>query len=308
MLFRLAVLASWLTLAAGYRLGSWITFLLELNASFPHLHFIAAIISLSFFVRRRLFFWILGSFGALVIQTTNIFWPIYSSANPNFTKGTELTVLYSNVYVHNQSSEKLRALIMEHQPTVVLLTEVSQEWLDHLNISESYPYSYLKPGKSADGNAIYSMLPLGELRRVPDGGYFASLFAKLELAGTGPIYLKLVHAPTPPSDPTGDIRLEFFTELARESSNDDKSRTILFGDFNTASSNRLLTEILEKLNLRLASNGWFDFPTWRPVGFPFLLAPIDHLAVGANVQTLSYGAGPDIGSDHLPLLARLRIR
>lgn len=293
---------------AGFPLLGFVALPLEVNASFPHLHFILALLALIYFLRKRVFFWLALSFFALVIQFTTVFWPVYSSSIPSFSNGTELSILYSNVYVHNKTPEKLRALIQKQQPAVICLTEVSQEWLDKLDIGADYPYSYLRPGKSADGNAIYSRLPLSELRRVPEEGYFASLFARIELSPLSFAYLKLIHAPPPQLDPAGLKRLEFFTELAKESRENEKSRTILVGDFNTASSNRLLGEIVGLFGLRLASNGWFDFPTWRPVEFPLLVAPIDHLAIGRDVFTESYGAGPDIGSDHLPLLARLKIR
>jgi len=308
VLVKLVVVLSLITLAAGFSLPGFIAFPLEVNASFPHLHFVTTLLAIIYFAKKRQGEWLLLAVAAHLVQVINLFSPLYSPDVFKFEGGTELKILYSNVYVHNQNPEKLSELITKEDPDLVLLTEVSDRWLQILDIGKNYPYSFLRPGKSADGNAIYSKFPLSETRRIPEDTYFAALSTKITLAESKEIYVNLVHAAPPQLDFTGEKRIGIFRLLAQHPGNDHNSRAIVVGDFNVASSSRLFGKIIEILGLRKVSNGWFEFPTWSPLEFPLLVAPIDHLTIGSDIQSDFFSVGPDIGSDHLPLLAELRVR
>jgi hypothetical protein len=48
----------------------------------------------------------------------------------------------------------------------------------------------------------------------------------------------------------------------------------------------------------------FDTTVIRPFHFG---APVDHILVSRNIEVKHFEVGPDIGSDHLPLIADLRL-
>jgi len=64
---------------------------------------------------------------------------------------------------------------------------------------------------------------------------------------------------------------------------------------------------LKQGNLKDSEVGFGFQPTWfAPTGLPFI--PIDHLLTSRNVCVLERKIGPAIGSDHLPVFARIGVQ
>jgi len=90
---------------------------------------------------------------------------------------------------------------------------------------------------------------------------------------------------------------------------------IIMGDFNTALwSPQLSTPKTQPLYS--AHQGFGIVPTWRPNLFlPWALRwlsnlfwiPIDHCYVSSDIIVQSFQSGPDVRSDHLPLIVELKI-
>lgn len=98
--------------------------------------------------------------------------------------------------------------------------------------------------------------------------------------------------------------------LARALGGMDHSTMIVMGDFNAAPPSRALARIERELSLERRS---IALPSWPsqgltgPLPFAPMLVGIDHIFAGDAWQSLSIGSGPDTGSDHRPLVARMRL-
>ncbi|WP_305987290.1 endonuclease/exonuclease/phosphatase family protein [Roseibium sp. MMSF_3544] len=135
---------------------------------------------------------------------------------------------------------------------------------------------------------------------------------KLE-TDAGPFDLMSVH----PDSPRNHVRwlnkrLYFDTADAimhelRETGSDP---LIVIGDWNSSPWSARFQRTLAQNNLRTAyPGGWpqttrffFDYRLHWILG-----APVDQFAVSGNVRVLSVSTGPDIGSDHLPLIVDLAL-
>lgn len=76
---------------------------------------------------------------------------------------------------------------------------------------------------------------------------------------------------------------------------------ILVGDFNATPWSHAMTRLRRKAGINILAG---IRPSW-PATFGFSLLPIDHILVSPEITNLGVRRGPYLGSDHLPIIARL---
>ncbi|WP_370674030.1 endonuclease/exonuclease/phosphatase family protein [Pleomorphomonas sp. PLEO] len=86
---------------------------------------------------------------------------------------------------------------------------------------------------------------------------------------------------------------------------------VVLGDFNTPTWSPFFQSFLKKSGLvDAAGTGWPSTTRfsrrWFAKNFYFG-SPVDHILVSRNIEVKHFEVGPDIGSDHLPVLADLRL-
>ncbi|MEX0882618.1 MAG: endonuclease/exonuclease/phosphatase family protein, partial [Cyclobacteriaceae bacterium] len=76
-----------------------------------------------------------------------------------------ISLLVSNVYTPNRSSEKLVHLVKQYDPDLLLTLESDQWWENQLNVLEEiYPYLVKVPLENEYGMHLYSKLPLSNTK------------------------------------------------------------------------------------------------------------------------------------------------
>jgi endonuclease/exonuclease/phosphatase (EEP) superfamily protein YafD len=82
-------------------------------------------------------------------------------------------------------------------------------------------------------------------------------------------------------------------------------RALLSGDFNTAAPSHALADFDGGTTLRRQTFMLASWPSGvRGVG----LFAIDHIYAGADLRLLRIRSGPNVGSDHLPIIAEFAVR
>ena len=82
----------------------------------------------------------------------------------------------------------------------------------------------------------------------------------------------------------------------------DPSRpTILVGDLNATPWSYHFRRLVRRSGLIDSSRGWGIQPTW-PTGAPWLWVPLDHLLHSRHISVARRRVGPNVGSDHYPLI------
>jgi endonuclease/exonuclease/phosphatase (EEP) superfamily protein YafD len=270
-----------------------ILFALEVNSSFSNLYcylllaLAAVCLLLRFYLLAPLLL-IVGGIHGSRLDVEELSWA---------AEGKRLKICYYNVWIHNQRRAEIRDLVLRHDADLVLLTEIDEQWIKDLNLSERYPHSYLHPGVSSDGSVIYSKYPLKDSRRIPEEGYFAALRAEVDLSGE-PLSLYFVHATPPQEDYTFSEREGMLKSISAEMP--DRGRTIVVGDFNTSFSSPRFKRI-EKL-LQLKTQAGMPFATWKLQNLAFVGTKIDHLYHGEQIAVTNIIQGEDLGSDHYPVI------
>mgnify|MGYP001793022597 CR=1 FL=1 len=213
-----------------------------------------------------------------------------------------VVVMSANVRHRGGDPEKTSELLARHKPDVVALLEVDTYWLSHLSDAlNRYPYRVELPREDDFGIAVYSRLPIvsHEVLEVPPL-FLPTLAAELE----GGLSLFATH-PIPPighrETLTRDAQL---SRLGQRVANTE-GPVLLVGDLNTTPFSPSFSDLLRRGGLRDSARGYGYAPTW-PTFFVPLSIPIVHALHTPDIEILDRNVGPDMGSDHYPLIVTIR--
>ena len=218
-----------------------------------------------------------------------------------------IRVLTFNVLGRNKDYARFAAYLERVDPDLVLLQEAGREWIAATPL-KLYPFR--RVGKRM---VIASRLKFGPTESVADprlaivGDPFMRL--QVELASGGTRHLVSVYNvhPTSPRVQDGmERRLEDYATLAANLAKEPPGRALIVaGDFNAAPGSDLLDGLVAGAGLTLADGGTlavatrfareYELPSWLGVA-------IDHVATRGPFRVLGREVGPDLGSDHLPVV------
>ena len=306
-----ARLSSWAALAAllGY-LGDhhW---LLDLCAHFRWQYLLAMALGLAaaLVVRRR------GLALILVMVSLINAWSLVMATGPATAQAglgldagedpTALKLLVVNIHLANQDLDRLLTLIERESPAVVGIIELSPHAAGVLAVlDQRYPASRVEPRDDPFGIGVWSRLPQSRIDPVSMPPLDLPAL-QLHWSDPQPASLWLVH-PFPPigGDATGwrNAQLTYTGELIRGDPD-----AVLAGDFNATPWSAAYRHLREVAGLFDSSAAEWPWPTWfGPSRWSGVLAvPIDHVLHGAAWRVRSHRIGPDIGSDHRPLIVEL---
>ena len=237
-------------------------------------------------------------------------WPReVKSADPGRDK-PRIRVMAANVLTPNRQADKLKALVYEHRPDVLVTLETDQWWEDQLEeLSSAYPHSIRCPLDNLYGMHVYSRLPLenAETRFLVEDDK-PSMHARVRVNDQLAIRMHFLH-PAPPSPTENDESTERDVELlvVAKSVRDDKSDTpiIVTGDLNDVAwsgNTRLFRKISGLLDPRVGRCmvNSFHAQHW------FLRWPLDHLFHSHHFRLVKIQRLHEFGSDHFPVLVELQ--
>ncbi|HEY9683397.1 MAG TPA: endonuclease/exonuclease/phosphatase family protein [Oculatellaceae cyanobacterium] len=203
----------------------------------------------------------------------------------------------------NKNYDKFLALVNERNPDIIGIVEVSPDWVKIIRkLFQGYPYRVIDTTNG--GIALLSRYPLANSAiQKTENQSRPRIYSEIRVGDQG-IDFELVHLVTPHHGPF-ELRNAEFLQLGNEmrSCHDP---TLVCGDFNCAPWSLRFRDLLSKTNYADSENGFGLQPSWSENVFRPLF-PIDHLLTRGRICIDSRSVGPDIGSDHLPLFAKLTI-
>ncbi len=226
---------------------------------------------------------------------------------PDAIEGDEpFKILLANVLRHNGEHEKLTALLSAEQPDIVFLQEVSDEWARHVGQFPEYPHRHVIPDNGHFGIAVLSRIPLIDTEIVDGPPFgFPTIVASASIGGE--IVTFTTTHPSPPIGRAGyEGRNVQLADIAERVSRQSGAR-VLIGDLNTSMWGANYRSLIARTGLHNARKGFGILPTW-PTHIPIAYIPIDHCLVSEEFEVIDIRTGPDIGSDHLPLIVTLQSR
>jgi endonuclease/exonuclease/phosphatase (EEP) superfamily protein YafD len=215
---------------------------------------------------------------------------------PAGADGSELTVVSFNVQIRNPDREAVVEWVRNLDADVVFLWETSQPWRDEF-ISAELPFQMADPLQ--EGMTIGGLVLTREAAgvRLLETGDRSSIEVTVPF-GDDEVTIIGVH-PFPPSSATHTASRDFQLSVVAELAARIDGPLIVTGDLNTTPWSAAFQPLSNELVNSMNGFGWQ--PTY-PAGAGLLMLPIDHLLHSNDLTTVDRSTGPDLGSDHLPLI------
>ena len=233
--------------------------------------------------------------------------PLYAGGRPHVEEPRTVRLLSSNIAYFNETKPELIAYITAEKPDVVVLYEVTEEWLPVLKqLETTFPDPKVFPHKRHAGIAVFSRLPLenAELRLI--GANPTPVVVATIVLGELKLSLMGAH-PDPPSTWAGTLQRNEQLEAIAEFVVMMPTPLVLAGDLNTSSFNPAFKQLLDDTGLRDTRRGFGVLNTWS-ANLPLIRTTIDHFLVSPRVKVIDRRVGPYIGSDHYPIVVDLLVK
>ncbi len=240
--------------------------------------------------------------GIFAIINLSLIVPLYFGGSVAHGSTQTLRALFINVNYSNKAYEEVGKFIRSVDPDLMVFVEVNQTWTNALRqMQADYPFFQnlpLRNGRS--GIALMSRIPIAK----SEVGHFGEARLPLVVArlkSDGQLLTVIgTHALAPWGRVRSEYRNQHLAALAQIVSSQDGS-VIVLGDLNTTSWSPFFRDLLSKTSLRDSRIGFGIQPTW-PTGFAPLWITIDHCLVSSGVLVHNRRIGPNIGSDHYPVI------
>ncbi|MFW0776869.1 MAG: endonuclease/exonuclease/phosphatase family protein [Rickettsiales bacterium] len=292
---------------------------------FAHKHWIAelvihfrlhlAVISLLFLV-AFLLKGLMWQSAAILLLACFFIWPVFSIySSPAVSVGEKkdtLRILQFNISYGNEHF-LTRAIpwIIKQDADIVVLQEINAARAADLEALERrYPWSKIEVNidRSAFGTAIFSRLAVDKYDYI-DTGERWNHYAFLELRTNSglPLSLYTIHPPPPVTPSFAKQRINELELMGRVIEQDPVIHKVLVGDFNSTVFSPHFAALTTNTGLYHAQQGYRFDGTWPT----FLPAPlrigIDHLLASKSIRIEARDVGPDLGSDHAPVVSQLEL-
>jgi endonuclease/exonuclease/phosphatase (EEP) superfamily protein YafD len=231
-------------------------------------------------------------------------WPaaaLYFPTDGAEAEGATYRVVSANVLARNRNYAALIDFIRVADPDFFFVLEMNGDWLEAVRELEGrYPYSVVAPREDNFGIGLFSRAPITrrEIHMTPEAEV-PSIVATLAL-GEGELTVIGTHPVPPMSRERAYLRNLQLGEIGRVAA-ELPEPTILVGDLNVTSWSPHFAGLLKQTQLRDARRGYGIQPSWPNFPWP-LRIPIDHTLVSHDIRVADRSLGPDIGSDHLPVI------
>ena len=235
-------------------------------------------------------------------------WPhaagVQASADVAPCRADAITITTINLNYHNSDVTTVIDWLAREPTDLLILQELTPAWADAFEALQGLPYRRLLIRGDPYGLGVLSRWPLDDLEaRDLAGDGIPSFVGNVEADGA-PFRLAALHAHWPLL-PHRMRRRDLVLETIADEVRRQPGRWIVAGDLNATPYSPVFQRLLDRSGLRdtRPSGAWA--PSWR-AGFWPLAMRIDHVLVAPDACVDLNEVGPGIGSDHRPVLVRVR--
>jgi len=281
--------------------------LFELAANFKLQYFLASLLCFFPFLFYRQYAW-LGLCVLCIAMNAVVILPWYLPPKDGRRTYSDeyLKIILSNVHADNKDYSGILMLVEKEKPDIVILQEVTSEWMDKTSeLERHFPYVLSSPRDDNFGIAIFSKIPWKKAGIVFIGkANVPSILADMDINGKK-LRLLGTHPVPPVNKKLFDLRNDQFDELggfvAKQS-----VPFILAGDLNVTMWSSYYKKMIRETGLKNARKGFGLLPSW-PAMFSFMMVPLDHFLYGPGFEVVDTRTAGSIGSDHLPVIVQFAV-
>ena len=227
-----------------------------------------------------------------------------------------LRIVSANVLFDNAAPERFGEIVAKLSPDIIVTQEARHDWPDVLRSLPGYHLVGQEVLKW-NSNLVLSRYPMRAslvADMPPSGNWLGggpALRVEVDLPGrTKPLVVYALHSPTPRSQEAWQARNRYLDVLAeRIAAEPEGAEIVLAGDWNTPFWSPAYGRTLLLSGLQATERS-----AWPPATRLFASSagvnvgtPIDRIAVSRGIGVADLFLGPGFGSDHLPVVADLKL-
>lgn len=216
--------------------------------------------------------------------------------------GPTLRVASFNVLSANDRYADTMDWILQTDPDFIYLPECDSAWVKGLTpLNHTYPFEIDEIIEGNFGYNFRSKHPILSQKSHPLGKLEVPLLEVVVETPHGKVTVFGAH-PVPPVNEFWALeRNHYLAELHRLSSATE-GHAVILGDFNATRWSHQMKPLLKHFNDTQEGHGYSA--TWMRNNW-LIAIPIDHILARGFQGTISRTTGPDLGSDHRPVIAEL---
>ena len=235
-----------------------------------------------------------------------VFWSDERTASTISAGQLPLRVLLANVNLDNLDHDRIRRLIADAHPDVMVLLEISSALIKRLgDLRKDYPHQVAELRDDPFSIAILSRHPLSATQIIPLGESEPPAIIAVVTVGNRAFTVIGAHPWPPISAEFAEGRNRQLAELAHLA-RQIQTPLLVMGDLNTSPWSPYFARLLADSGLHDSRRGHGVQPSW-PVGLPPLWTPIDHILFSSGIRILRRQTGTAMGSDHYPVIVEFQI-
>ncbi len=217
----------------------------------------------------------------------------------------QLKVITFNMWIHNRRIDDAIRFLQQEQADLVLLLEVPRAYRKEVEqrLGDIYPAVHSCPlMRGCDGLLLsrYPMLQASYHQR--DADLPPLVYARLQLPSGRTIDVTGTHMSRPNAVRRQMREIDGMIEFLSTRS----GPMVLLGDFNLTPWSSLLARLERRAGMQRHATFGGSWPAQNWYEFPVFM--IDHVLTSRGAASASISYGPRLGSDHLPVIARLTLQ
>jgi endonuclease/exonuclease/phosphatase (EEP) superfamily protein YafD len=205
--------------------------------------------------------------------------------------------IFFNVYSANKNYSATVDFILKNNPETISLTEVTPIWERELlaGLKSEYPHIISQPQNNNFGMLFMSRKPFsGTIHTTSNIPYIEAHFTENDYT------IFTIHPPPPLNHQLAQLKKSLLLDLI-EKVNLREGSMLISGDFNMVPWSPHFQKLMKRANLKNSGVGFGISTTW-PASSIILRIPLDHCLVSKDITISNKTVGPDLGSDHLPVI------
>jgi len=242
-----------------------------------------------------------GSLAMALVNGLPVLFFLLPPAPPGPQDIPSIRAMLANVNCGTGNPAAVRTAVSNAAPDILVLEEISPRWLEELApVLAAYPHHKTAPRFDNFGIGLFSRFPIESARIEPFGLIGSpSIFARLVIQDR-PCAVVATH-PMPPGDARLAAERNRQLDWIAEKVAARPGPVLLLGDLNTSPWSPVYRRLIRRTGLLDSARGRSVRPTW-PAPLPLLWLPLDHIFHSPDIVVHSRAVGPDIGSDHFPVI------
>ncbi len=246
-------------------------------------------------------------FAAAAVVNAFVVAPLWLASQPRPATDTGVTLATYNAQRKAGTQDRIVEWLRREPADIVVIQETTSAWTPVFERAE-LPYRIVL---APEERVVFGTTILAKVEAsAKETEIVATKVIEMEATVDGvPVVVYVAHPRRPGSAVEADARLRLFAALA-DLAAERAGPTIVAGDLGTTRWSHAFATLTADGVLRSSEDGFGYQPTWPTMSWPivgrYAGIPVDHVLLSPGLTASERRVGPQLGTDHLPVVVDVR--